>query len=127
MRENISSGSVWEDVVGYSRAVKIGNLIEVSGTTAMNGDIVIGSGDVYAQTIFILQKIKNILEQAGAGMDDVIRTRMYITDISKWEDAAKAHAAFFRMIKPVSTMVEVSALIDKGLLIEIEATALIEK
>ena len=126
MRKNISSASPWEEKVGYSRAVRVGNMIEVAGTTAMDGDRLIGKDDLYVQTFFVLQKIKDTLEQAGASMDDVVRTRMYVTDISKWEEAAKAHAEFFQQIKPASTMVQVTALIDNGLLIEIEASAILE-
>jgi len=124
-RKNISSGSPWEDVVGYSRAVRIGNVIEVAGTTAMDGDVLIGEGDVYAQTKFILQKIERALAEAGSSLTDVVRTRMFITDITQWEEAGRAHGEFFRTIKPVSTMVEVSALIDERLLIEIEVTAVL--
>ncbi|SMO53968.1 RidA family protein [Solitalea koreensis] len=126
-RENISSGAVWEDLVGYSRAVKIGNVIEVSGTTAIvNGEIV-GVNNFYEQTKCILQKISNTLEKAGATMNDVVRTRIYVTDISKWEDIGRAHAEFFNNVKPATSMVQVSALIDKLLLVEIEATAVLSK
>lgn len=125
MRKNISSGSPWEDVVGYSRAVRVGNTIEVAGTTAMDGDTLIGKGDVYAQTIYIFQKIEKALIEAGATMNDVVRTRMFVTDISQWEMVGKAHGEFFKTIKPVATMVEVKALIDPELLIEIEVTAMI--
>ena len=107
MRKKISSCSPWEDQVGYSRAVRVGNMIEVAGTTAMDGDVPVGRGDVYAQTVFIFQKIEKTLQEAGAGMQDVVRTRMFITDISKWEEAGKAHAEFFKDIRPVATMVEV--------------------
>lgn len=124
-RKNISSGSPWEDVVGYSRAVRIANIIEVAGTTAMDGDVLVGEGDVYAQTVFILQKIERALAEAGSSLTDVVRTRMFITDIKKWEEAGKAHGEFFKNIKPASTMIEVSALIDARLLIEIEATAIL--
>ncbi len=124
-RQNISSGSPWEDVVGYSRAVRIGNVIEVAGTTAMDGDVLIGEGDVYAQTKFIFQKIERALAEAGSSLTDVVRTRMFITDIAKWEEAGRAHGEFFKSIKPASTMVEVSALIDERLLIEIEVTAVL--
>jgi enamine deaminase RidA (YjgF/YER057c/UK114 family) len=124
-RKNISSASPWEDIVGYSRAVRVGNIIEVAGTTAMNGSEIIGKGDLYTQTKFILQKIESALKEAGAEMKDVIRTRMYVTDISKWEEAGRAHGEFFKEIKPAATMVEVSKLIDPGLLIEIEVTAVI--
>lgn len=125
MRKNISSKSPWENVVGYSRAVRIGNTIEVSGTTAMNGDELIGKGDMYAQTKFVIKKIEAALIEAGATLNDVVRTRMYVTDISKWNDAAKAHAEFFINIKPASTMVEVSRLINDDLLIEMEVTAIV--
>lgn len=124
-RTLISSGSPWEDVVGYSRAVKVGNLVEVAGTTAVDGDELIGEGSVYEQTKFIFQKIGKALIQAGSALDHVVRTRMFITDISKWEEAGKAHGEIFQHIKPASTMVEVSALIDSRLLIEIEVTAVI--
>ena len=126
MRKNISSGSPWEDTVGYSRAVKIGNIIEVAGTTAMEGETLVGKGDVYAQTVFIFKKIEKALIEAGATLADVVRTRMFITDISKWEDAGRAHGEFFEKIKPVATMIEVSKLIDDDLLIEIEVTAILE-
>lgn len=125
-RINISSGTIWEDLVGYSRAVRIGNTIEVSGTTAVDGDKVIGKGDLYVQTKFILQKVERTLAEAGASISDVIRTRMYVTDISRWEDAGKAHAEFFSDIRPAASMVEVSRLIDPDLLIEIEATAILK-
>ena len=121
----ISSGSPWEDVVGYSRAVRVGNIVEVAGTTAVDGDVLIGKGDVYLQTQFILQKIGKALEQAGSSLEHVVRTRMFITDISLWEEAGRAHGEVFSSIKPASTMVYVSALIDQRLLIEIEATAII--
>ena len=125
-RKNISSASPWEDIVGYSRAVRVGNIIEVAGTTASDGDQIIGKGDLYEQSKFIFQKIEKALLEAGATMTDVVRTRMFVTDISKWEDAGRAHAEFFKDIKPVSTMVEVSSLIDPGLLIEIEVTAIVK-
>ena len=124
-RQLISSGSPWEEVVGYSRAVRVGNVVEVAGTTSVDGEQVIGEGNVYEQTRFIFQKISKALQQAGSSLEHVVRTRMYITDISKWEEAGKAHGEVFSLIKPASTMVEVSALIDTRLLIEIEATAII--
>ena len=126
MRKKISSGSPWEDLVGYSRAVRVDNMIEVAGTTAMDGDVLVGRGDLYAQTVFIFQKIEKTLQEAGAGMQDVVRTRMFITDISKWEEAGKAHAEFFKNIRPVATMVEVSKLINNDLLIEIEVSAIVD-
>jgi enamine deaminase RidA (YjgF/YER057c/UK114 family) len=124
-KQLISSGSPWEDVVGYSRAVRVGNIVEVAGTTAVDGDALVGEGDVYRQTQFILQKIGKALEQAGSSLEHVVRTRIYITDISLWQEAGKAHGEVFGNIKPASAMVEVSALIDQRLLIEIEATAIV--
>lgn len=126
MRQNIGSGSPWENVVGYSRAVRVGNIIEVAGTTAMDGDILIGKGDVYAQTVFIFKKIEKALIEAGASLKDVVRTRMFIVDISRWEEAGKAHGEIFKNIKPVATMVEISKLINEDLLIEIEVTAVLK-
>ena len=125
MRQNISSGSPWEDIVGYSRAVKVGNIIEVAGTTAMDGDVLIGKGDVYLQTKFIFEKIEKVLQQAGSSLKDVVRTRMFVTDITKWEAIGKAHGEFFNTIKPAASMIEVSRLIDEELLIEIEVTAIV--
>ena len=124
-RKLFSSGAPWEDIVGYSRAVQVGNVIEISGTTASDGDTIIGKNDVYAQTVFILEKIKKVLEGAGSGIQDVIRTRMFVTNIAEWEKAARAHSQFFKDIKPATTMVQVSKLINDELLIEIEATAII--
>jgi|SRR6185437_1853667 len=124
-RELFTSGAQWENVVGYSRAVKVGNVIEISGTTAVDGNVVVGKGDIYAQAVFIFQKIEKVLIEAGCSLKDVVRTRMYVTDISKWEQAGKAHALFFNEIKPATTMVEVSKLIHDDLLIEIEFTAII--
>ena len=125
-RKNISSGTPWEDIVGYSRAVRIGSIIEVAGTTAMDGDMLVGEGDPYAQTIFILKKIELALQEAGANMSDVIRTKMYVTDISQWEEIGRAHGEFFKKIKPAATMVEVSGLISPGMLIEIEVSAVVQ-
>lgn len=125
-RLNISSGTTWETRVGYSRAVRLGSVIEVAGTTAVdeNGQVV-GAGDAYQQTRFILAKIERALAAAGAGLADVIRTRMYVTDIARWEAVGRAHGEVFRDIRPAATMVEVSALINPELLVEIEATALL--
>ncbi len=125
MRQQVGSGSPWEDIVGYSRAVRVGNIIEVAGTTAMDGDTLVGKGDVYAQTKFIFQKIEQALQQLGSSLNDVVRTRMFVTNISDWELIGKAHGEFFATIKPVATMVEVKALINNDLLIEIEVTAMI--
>lgn len=124
-RINISSGVKWEDIVGYSRAVRIGNYIEVSGTTAFDGEILIGKGDLYAQTSFILRKIEKTLTEFGSSMSDVVRARMYLTDISMWQEAGKAHSEFFSDIRPATSMVEVRRLIDPELLIEIEVTAIV--
>ena len=125
-RANISSGAVWEDKVGYSRAVKVGNHIEVSGTVASdeNGNV-IGKDNPYEQTKFIIQKIEKALINAGASLNDVVRTRMFVTDISRFEEYAKAHCDFFSTIKPCTSMVEVKALVSPEYLIEIEATAII--
>jgi enamine deaminase RidA (YjgF/YER057c/UK114 family) len=125
-RTNYSSGAPWEEIVGYSRAVKIGNTIEVTGTVAVDehGNVV-GKNDPYAQTIFIIRKIEGVLRNAGASLNDVVRTRMFVTDISQWEQYGKAHGEFFGTIRPCTTMVEVSSLIAPEYLIEIEATAII--
>ena len=125
-RINISSGSKWENIVGYSRAVKIGDTIEVSGTvsTDHSGELV-GEGDEYLQTKFILMKLENTLGQLGAKLENVIRTRIYCTNIKNWEKIGKAHGEIFGDIKPVTTMIEVSRLIDDSYLVEIEATAII--
>lgn len=126
-RTNLSSGAKWEDIVGYSRAVKIGNLIAVSGTTAVDeNNNIIGKNDPYLQTLFIFQKIEKALKQLGATMDNVIRTRMFVTNINSWEEIGKAHGEFFKNIKPAATMLEVSKLIDPELLVEIEVDAVME-
>jgi enamine deaminase RidA (YjgF/YER057c/UK114 family) len=125
---NVSSGTQWEEIVGYSRATRIGSTIEVSGTIAIDEHgSVVGKDDAYAQTIFILEKISSALAEADGSLDDVVRTRIYVTDIRNWELVGKAHGSFFRDIKPASTMVEVSALIGPEYLVEIEATAVLEK
>ena len=124
-RQNISSGSPWEDIVGYSRAVRVGNVVEVAGTTAMDGEVLIGKGDAYAQASFIFQKIEKALQEAGAGLNDVVRTRIYVVDIEDWEAIGRAHGEVFKAIKPASTLIAVSRLIDPALLVEIEATAII--
>jgi len=122
-RKNFSSGAKWEDIVGYSRAVLIGNQLELSGTVSTDENGVVGRGDFYAQTRFILEKVEKVLKQAGFSMADVIRTRMFVTDISHWEEIGKAHGEFFKNIKPVTSMIEISALIDPEYLVEIEVTA----
>ena len=122
-RKNISSGAPWEDIVGYSRAVRIGNIIEVSGTTAVEDGQVLAPGDAYRQTQFILLKIQQAIEDAGASINDVIRTRVYVTNITLWKEVGKAHQEFFGEIKPASSMIEVMGLIDDNLIVEIEATA----
>ena len=123
-RKNFSSGAKWEDVVGYSRAVLVGNQLEVSGTVATDESGTVGKGDYYLQTKFILQKIEKVLQQAGFEMKDVVRTRMFVIDISHWEDVGKAHGEFFKDIKPATSMIQISALIDPDYLVEIEVTAL---
>jgi enamine deaminase RidA (YjgF/YER057c/UK114 family) len=125
-RVNYSSGAKWEDIVGYSRAVRIGNIIEVTGTVAAGDDSMLVGGDsAYEQAKYIIQKIEKVLKKAGASLKDVVRTRMFVTDISRWEEYGRAHGEFFKEIKPCTTMVEVSALIAPEYLIEIEATAII--
>lgn len=124
-RINISSGAVWEDKVGYSRAVKIGNLLEVSGTTASEADEIIGINDAYAQTVYILNKIKTVIENEGGSLRDIVRTRIFVTNIDHWQEIGRAHYQFFAEIKPATTMVEVNRLIHPDMLVEIEVTAII--
>ena len=124
-RLNINSGAPWERVVGYSRAVRIGNNIEISGTIATENGEVVGKGDAHAQTLCILGKIEKVLTEAGASLSDVIRTRMYVTDIRLWNEVGKAHGQYFKDIRPATSMVEVSQLIEPNYLVEIEATALL--
>lgn len=120
-----SSGVIWEEKVGYSRAVKVGDRIIVSGTTAIEEGKLIGEGDAYLQTVTIIRKIARALEGAGSKLEDVVRVRVYLTDMSKFEDVAKAHAEFFRAIKPAQTLVGISALVDPRMLVEIEAEAVV--
>ena len=123
-RKNFTTGAPWEEIVGYSRAVQIGNQIEVSGTVAADENGVVGKGDPYAQTKAIITKVEKVLVQAGFSLKDVVRTRIFVTDISRWEEIGRAHGEFFKDIKPATAMVEVSKLIDKDYLVEIEMTAM---
>jgi enamine deaminase RidA (YjgF/YER057c/UK114 family) len=125
MRQNYSSGAKWEDIVGYSRAVKVDNVLEVTGTVAVDENgVVVGKDDFYLQTQFILSKIKRVMEEAGFSINDTVRTRIFVTDISRWEDVGRAHQEVFGDIKPVTTMVQVSALISPEYLVEIEVSAI---
>ena len=127
-RLNVSSGTPWELSVGYSRAVRAGQFVFVAGTTAADKEgNVVGVGDAYAQTKYILQKIEDALKNAGANLGDVTRTRIFVTNISEWEKIGKAHGEFFREIKPATTMVEVKSLQKKEMLVEIEVDALIDQ
>ncbi len=125
-RINYASGATWEEIIGYSRAVKIGNVVEVTGTVAVDeNNQLVGKDNPYEQTKYILHKIEKVLERAGAALKDVVRTRMYVTDISRWQEFGKAHGEVFKDIKPCTTLVEIKALISPEYFIQIEATAIL--
>ena len=124
-RIKISSNTKWEDIVGYSRAIRAGMIVEVAGTTAVDGETIIGKDEPYDQAMFIFDKIEKALLAAGATLNDVVRTRIYVTNIEHWEEIGKAHGVFFGDIKPATTLVEISRLIHPDMLLEVEASAVV--
>ncbi|MBK7806245.1 MAG: RidA family protein [Saprospiraceae bacterium] len=125
MRTKLSSSAIWEDTIGYSRAVRVGNIIEIAGTAAVKNGEVVHTGDPYNQTLYILKIIDHVLKQLDAKLEDVVRTRIYLKNVNDWEEVGRAHGEYFSKIKPVSTMIAVSSMINQEMLVEIEATAII--
>jgi enamine deaminase RidA (YjgF/YER057c/UK114 family) len=125
MRTKLSSSAIWEDAIGYSRAVRVGNIIEIAGTAAVKNGEVVHTGDPYNQTLYILKIIAHVLKQLDASLEDVVRTRIYLKNVNDWEEVGRAHGEYFSKIKPASTMIAVSSMINQEMLVEIEATAII--
>lgn len=126
MKTKLSSSAIWEDTIGYSRAIRVDNIIEIAGTAAVSNGNVVHTGDAYNQTLFIIRILEHVLKQLDATLENVVRTRIYLKHISDWEDVGKAHGEYFSKIKPVSTMIAVSSMINPEMLVEIEATAIID-